>query len=149
MTFSQRKRKCSGTLRCCVSTNSHQVEQRWRRHFRSAQCWFFNRQQPELWPSDHNHISTTWSTKRHHLTDQLLCLYFDSLNAELNPICHLLALLGAHHILHVSRIRVKWHTNHIIVNSVRYFILTPSSTVYSSGLVHTYYMLHAKPTSLY
>ena len=29
------------------------------------------------------------------------------LNAELNPICPLLALLGAHHILHVSRIRVK------------------------------------------
>ena len=29
------------------------------------------------------------------------------LNADLNPICHLLALLGAHHILHVSRIRVK------------------------------------------
>jgi len=29
------------------------------------------------------------------------------LNAELNPICHLLALLGSHHILHVSRIRVK------------------------------------------
>jgi len=29
------------------------------------------------------------------------------LNAELNPICHLLALLGAHHILHVSRMRVK------------------------------------------
>ena len=29
------------------------------------------------------------------------------LNAELNTICHLLALLGAHHILHVSRIRVN------------------------------------------
>jgi hypothetical protein len=29
------------------------------------------------------------------------------LNAEFNPICHLLALLGAHHILHISRIRVK------------------------------------------
>jgi len=28
-------------------------------------------------------------------------------NAELNLICHLLALLGAHRILHVSRIRVK------------------------------------------
>jgi hypothetical protein len=28
-------------------------------------------------------------------------------NAKLNPICHLLALLGAHHILHISRIRVK------------------------------------------
>jgi hypothetical protein len=32
---------------------------------------------------------------------------FDPLNAKLNPICHLLALLGAHHILHVSRIRVN------------------------------------------
>jgi len=32
---------------------------------------------------------------------------FNPLNAELNPICHLLALLGAHHIIHVSRIRVK------------------------------------------
>jgi len=29
------------------------------------------------------------------------------LNAELNPIFHLLALLGAHHIFHVSGIRVK------------------------------------------
>ena len=29
------------------------------------------------------------------------------LNAELNPICYLLALLGAHHFLPVSRIRVK------------------------------------------
>jgi len=33
--------------------------------------------------------------------------FFNPLNAELNPICHLLALLGAHHILHISRIRVK------------------------------------------
>jgi len=33
--------------------------------------------------------------------------HFNPLNAELNPICYLLALLGAHHILHVSRIRVK------------------------------------------
>ena len=28
---------------------------------------------------------------------------FNPLNAKLNPICPLLALLGAHHILHVSR----------------------------------------------
>ena len=32
---------------------------------------------------------------------------FNSLNAELNPIRHLLALVGARHIVHVSRIRVK------------------------------------------
>ena len=30
------------------------------------------------------------------------------LNGELNPICHLLALVGARHILHVSRVKVKW-----------------------------------------
>ena len=35
-----------------------------------------------------------------------ICL-FNNLNAQLNPICHLLALFGAHHILHVSRIRVN------------------------------------------
>jgi hypothetical protein len=32
---------------------------------------------------------------------------FNPLNAELNPICYSLALLGAHHYLHVSRIRVN------------------------------------------
>ena len=30
------------------------------------------------------------------------------LNIELNSTCHLLALLGAHPILHVSRVRVKY-----------------------------------------
>ena len=38
-------------------------------------------------------------------------LLIDPLNAKLNPICHLLALLGAHHILYVSIIRVKRHFN--------------------------------------
>jgi hypothetical protein len=32
---------------------------------------------------------------------------FNPLNAKLNPICHLLALLEAHHILQVIRARVK------------------------------------------
>jgi hypothetical protein len=40
---------------------------------------------------------------------QTFCVAFglNPLNTQLNPICHLLALLGAHPILHVSRIRVK------------------------------------------
>jgi len=41
----------------------------------------------------------------------VLCLtrfsLLNPLHAELNPICHLLALLGAHHIFHVSGLRVK------------------------------------------
>ena len=32
---------------------------------------------------------------------------FNPLNAELNPICHLLALSGAHYIFHVSGLRVN------------------------------------------
>ena len=34
---------------------------------------------------------------------------FNPLNAELNQICHLLALLGDQHIFHVSGLRVKGH----------------------------------------
>jgi hypothetical protein len=36
------------------------------------------------------------------------------LNAELCPICRLPALFGAHHILHVSRIRVKMDFQEIV-----------------------------------
>ena len=41
--------------------------------------------------------------------------YFNPLNAELNPICHLLALLGFH-FLHVSRIRVKSLTLRLLMS---------------------------------
>ena len=34
------------------------------------------------------------------------CFFLNPLNAELNPICHLLAIL-AHHILHIGRVRVN------------------------------------------
>ena len=36
-----------------------------------------------------------------------LKILFDPLNAEIIPICYLLTLLGAHHILYVSRVRVN------------------------------------------
>ena len=41
------------------------------------------------------------------LTGVMSFTAINTLNAELNAICYLLALLGAHHFLHVSRIRVK------------------------------------------
>jgi hypothetical protein len=34
------------------------------------------------------------------------------LNAQLNPTCHLMALLGAYHILRVSRVRIKKDISH-------------------------------------
>jgi len=43
---------------------------------------------------------------------------FNPLNPELNPICYLLALLGAHHFLHVSRIRVKSLTLRLLMTYI-------------------------------
>ena len=45
-------------------------------------------------------------------------IYTNPLNAELNPICYLLALLGAHDFLHVSRIRVKSLTFRLLMSYI-------------------------------
>jgi hypothetical protein len=42
-----------------------------------------------------------------HGLGSLVEFRFNPLNAKLNPICHLLTLLGADPVLHVSRIKVK------------------------------------------
>jgi len=58
--------------------------------------------------------------------------YLNPLNTELNPICHLLALLEAHHIIHLSRIRVNiylkqtWSTQHCGYSSA---LLPPKRTI--------------------
>jgi len=44
--------------------------------------------------------------------------YINPLNAELNPICYLLALLGARYFLHVSRIRVKSLTLRLVMSYI-------------------------------
>ena len=46
---------------------------------------------------------------------EIVC--FNPLNAELNPICYLLALL-AHHFLHVSRIRAKSLTLRLLMSYI-------------------------------
>jgi hypothetical protein len=46
----------------------------------------------------------------------------------LNPICHLLALLGAHPILYVSRIRVNMLLD---VHTTSLFFLILTSSTYS------------------
>ena len=45
---------------------------------------------------------------------------FNPLNAVLNPICPLLALFGAHHILHVSRVRVNINLYYLFVHITVY-----------------------------
>jgi len=44
------------------------------------------------------------------------------LKPELNPICYLLALLRAHHFLHVSRIRVKSLTLRLLMSYIYIYI---------------------------
>jgi len=48
--------------------------------------------------------------------------HINPLNPELNPICYLLALLGAHHFLHVSRIRVKLLTFRLLMSYIYIYI---------------------------
>jgi len=52
---------------------------------------------------------TLQNTHTHTLQNNIktTTVQINPLKPELNPICYLLALLGAHHFLHVSRIRVK------------------------------------------
>jgi len=52
----------------------------------------------------------------------ILTQEFNPLNAELNPICYLLALLGAHHFLHISRIRVKSLTLRLLMSYIYIYI---------------------------
>ena len=47
---------------------------------------------------------------------------FNPLNPELNLICYLLALLGAHHFLHVSRIRVKSLNLRVLISYIHIYI---------------------------
>ena len=53
------------------------------------------------------------------------------LNPELKPICYLLALLGAHHFLHVSRMRVKFLTFRLLMSYIymeHLFLMFPDHT---------------------
>jgi len=87
----------------------------------------------------HSQVSATCpypESDRSSPCPHILQIHINPLNAELNPICHFLALLGAHHILHVSGLRVniiipsmpessKWslslrfpHQNHVYTTSL-------------------------------
>jgi hypothetical protein len=52
-----------------------------------------------------NHIQRVKIVINHNIIE--LVTDFNPLKAKLNPICHLLALLGAYPIFYVSRIRVN------------------------------------------
>jgi hypothetical protein len=67
------------------------------------------------------HARTHTHTHREYSDSIIINSLFNPLNAELNTIFNLLALLGARHIFHVSRIRVK--LPEIYVGKIGTFVL--------------------------
>ena len=61
-----------------------------------------------------SHIRSNWSYPSFSSTT----LHINLLKPELNSICYLLALLGAHHFLHVNRIRVKLLTLRLLMSYI-------------------------------
>ena len=70
---------------------------------------------------------------------EMLCtdLNFNPLKPELNPICYLLALLGAHHFLHVTRIRVKLLTFRRLMSYIYTYIYIYMEHPFLMFLDHT------------
>ena len=78
--------------------------------------------------------------KRDDVTGEGGKLHNEELNPlkpELNPICYLLALLGAHHFLHVSRIRVKLLTLRLLMSYIYIYIYIYMEHPFLMFLDHT------------
>ena len=59
------------------------------------------------------------------------------LSPELNPICYLLALLKAHHFLHVSRIRVRLLILRLLMSYIYIYIYIYMEHLFFMFLDHT------------
>ena len=70
------------------------------------------------------------------LCPKMIGFVFNPLNAELNPICYLLALL-ARHFLHVSRIRVKSLTLRLLMSFIYIYIYIYMERLFLMFLDHT------------
>jgi len=81
-------------------------------------------------------LSVGHSSNLHHLSS--FFHEINPLNAELSPICHLLALLVSHHILHISRIMVNAYS--ILIKSQKcYFTFCCPSTWWQPQQLITYF----------
>ena len=83
----------------------HSPEQFTIVQYRVWNLWDVLRYLRILFASREGHVNFPFTDKQLFLFHSFLSL--NPLNAKLNPICHLLALLGALHIFHVSRVGVK------------------------------------------
>jgi hypothetical protein len=68
------------------------------------------------------HRKQMGSNNKYHLLKGDVLQTLNAFNAKLHSICHLLALLGAHHIFHISRIRVNHKCEKRIIRPLSLFI---------------------------
>jgi len=66
-----------------------------------------------------------------------LCVLVNPLNPEINPICYLLALLGAHNFLHISRVRVKLLTFKLLMSFIYIYIYIYGAPILDVSRSHT------------
>jgi len=85
-------------------------------HWYSYFSWWWAHSRPKHVQNRNKHTKKNYATSWFYLQDYTrnhgqqnikFWKYINPLNTELNPIYYFLALLGAHHFLYVSRIRVK------------------------------------------
>jgi hypothetical protein len=87
-------------------------------------------------------VSNYWSicpfvNGNHHSFSSVIWDRINPSNAELNSIFHFLALLGAHRILHVSRIKVKYN---IQQHKIQHCHLRNCQIIYISFVTHNLVM---------
>ena len=95
----------------CARMHTHEIDRAWT--LRNCQPTVYSVSRQEL------KYLITCSPGMKHFCELEVSPYLrvNPLNAELNPICYLLALL-AHHFLHVSRIRVKLLTLRLLMSYI-------------------------------
>jgi hypothetical protein len=79
-------------------------------------------------------------------------LNINTLNAELNPICHLLALLGAHYILHIRRIRLKKPSTCIASffrSPILFFVSKPAQCSITFPVINAVYPTKSLPSPIF
>jgi hypothetical protein len=79
--------------------------------------WSVNKRKIRL-PIMRHYAPDCFEIKWEHFVTYLFSDTINPLNAELNPIRHLLALAGAHHFVHVSRIRVNYISLDVSIRKV-------------------------------
>jgi len=76
----------------------------------SEACWHVSRPELHVRSRDVSRVTEVWIGA--------IEFNVNPLKPELNPICYLLVLLGVHHFLHVSRIRVKSLTFRLLMSYI-------------------------------